>query len=70
MSLRTRTSQLRRMLRPGVHSRIPIAWIPQPPENRTPLTWRPAKPARLAAALRVAYRATPAAGLLPVPVVM
>ena len=54
MSLRTRTSPLPQVPRPGIRSRIPIARIPQPREDRMPSTWRLAKPARIAAALRTA----------------
>ena len=54
MSLRTRTSPLPETSRPSVRSRIPIARIPRPRENRMAATWRLAKPARIAAALRVA----------------
>ena len=54
MSLRTRTSSLPQVSRPSVRSRIPISRMPQPRENRMATTWRLAKPARIAAALRVA----------------
>src|SRR5512134_3683891 len=54
MSLRTRTSSLPQVSRPRVRSRIPIARIPQPREDRMASTWRLAKPARIAAALRTA----------------
>src|SRR5512133_3689975 len=54
MSLRTRTSPLPKIPRPNVRSRIPIARVPQPRENRMSATWRLAKPARIAAALRTA----------------
>ncbi len=54
MSLRTRTSSLPQVSRPSVRSRIPISRMPQPRENRMAATWRLAKPARIAAALRVA----------------
>jgi hypothetical protein len=54
MSLRTRTSSLPQVSRPSVRSRIPIARIPQPQRNRMAATRRLAKPARTAAALRVA----------------
>ena len=54
MSLRTRTSPLPQVPRPRVRSRIPIARVPQPRENRMAATWRLAKPARIAAALRTA----------------
>ncbi len=54
MSLRTRTSSLPQVPKPNVRSRIPISRVPQPRENRMPTTWRLAKPARIAAALRVA----------------
>ena len=54
MSLRTRTSPLPLIPRPNVRSRIPIARVPQPRENRMSSTWRLAKPGRIAAALRTA----------------
>ena len=54
MSLRTRISPLPQPLRSGPRSRIPIERIPQPRENRMSSTWRLAKPARIAAALRTA----------------
>ena len=54
MSLRTRTSSLPEVSKPSIRSRIPIARIPQPREDRMPSTWRLAKPARIAAALHVA----------------
>jgi hypothetical protein len=54
MSLRTRTSPPPQVSRPRVRSRIPIARIPQPRENRMAATWQRAKPARIAAALRTA----------------
>jgi hypothetical protein len=56
MSLRRRTSPLPPASRPTVRSRIPIARIPQPPQNRMASTWRLAKPGRIAAALRTAQR--------------
>ena len=52
MSLRTRTSPLPEVSKPSVRSRIPIARIPQPREDRMASTWRLAKPGRIAAALR------------------
>ena len=52
MSLRTRTSSLPEVSKPSIRSRIPIARIPQPREDRMPSTWRLAKPGRIAAALR------------------
>ena len=70
MSLRTRTSSLPQVSRPRVRSRIPIARIPQPREDRMASTWRLAKPARIAAAYKRPNRATPAAGSLPVPAAM
>jgi nitrite reductase/ring-hydroxylating ferredoxin subunit len=54
MSLRTRSSPLPRASWASVRPRIPIARIPQPAENRMSSTWRLAKPARIAAALRTA----------------
>jgi hypothetical protein len=54
MSLRTRTSSLPQLPRPNLRSRIPISRVLQPRENRMATTWRLAKPARIAAALRVA----------------
>ena len=54
MSLRTRTSSLPQVSKPNVRSRIPISRAPQPRENRLATTWRLAKPARIAAALRAA----------------
>ena len=54
MSLRTRTSPLPQVPRPGIRSRIPIERIPQPRQDRMAATWRLAKPARIAAALRTA----------------
>jgi Rieske [2Fe-2S] domain len=54
MSLRTPTSSLPRLSRANVRSRIPISRVPQPRENRMATTWRLAKSARIAAALRVA----------------
>jgi nitrite reductase/ring-hydroxylating ferredoxin subunit len=54
MSLRTRTSSVPQVSRPRVPSRIPIARIPQPRENRMAATWQLAKPARIARALRTA----------------
>jgi len=59
MSLRTRTSPLPPDSRPTVRSRIPIARIPQPPQNRMASTWRLAKPGRIAAALRTAQSRNP-----------
>jgi hypothetical protein len=59
MSLRTRTSSLPQVSRPNVRSRIPISRVPQPRENRMATTWRLAKPARTAAALRVAQSRNP-----------
>src|SRR6478672_1830274 len=54
MSVRTRTSPLPQPAKPGPRSRIPIERVPQPRENRMASTWRLAKPARIAAALRTA----------------
>jgi nitrite reductase/ring-hydroxylating ferredoxin subunit len=54
MSLRTRTSPLLRVSRTRARSRIPIERVTQPRENRMAATWRLAKPARIAAALRTA----------------
>jgi hypothetical protein len=54
MSLRTRTSSLPQVSKPNVRSRIPISRVPQPRETRMATIWRLAKPARIAAALRVA----------------
>src|SRR3954447_2171103 len=54
MSLRTRISPLPAGPRPTVRSRIPIARIPQPRQNKMASTWRLAKPARIAAALQTA----------------
>jgi hypothetical protein len=67
MSLRTRISHLPQVPAPLVRSRIPIARIPRPRQNRMASTWRLAKPARIAAALRAAHRAIPAAGLSRAP---
>ena len=55
MSLRTRTSPLPEVSKPSVRSRIPIARIPQPREDRMASTWRLAKPGRIAAALRTSH---------------
>jgi nitrite reductase/ring-hydroxylating ferredoxin subunit len=54
MSLRTRNSPLPDVSRPTARSRIPISRVPQPRETRMAATWRLAKPARIAAALRTA----------------
>jgi hypothetical protein len=54
MSLRTRTSPLAQVPRPTLRHWLPIARIPQPAQNRIASTWRLAKPARIAAALRTA----------------
>jgi len=54
MSLRTRISPLPKVSRLRVRSRIPIARIPQPREDRIAATWQLARPARIAAALRTA----------------
>ena len=54
MSLKTRTSPLPQVPRPGIRSRIPIERMPQPRQDRMAATWRLAKPARIAAALRTA----------------
>jgi nitrite reductase/ring-hydroxylating ferredoxin subunit len=59
MSLRTRSSPLPPALTPTGRSRIPIARIPQPPQNRMASTWRLAKPGRIAAALRTAQLRNP-----------
>jgi nitrite reductase/ring-hydroxylating ferredoxin subunit len=59
MSLRTRSSPLPATSRPAVRSRIPIARIPQPRQNTMASTWRLAKPARIAAALRTAHSRNP-----------
>src|SRR5215216_38124 len=59
MSLRTRTSPLLPVRKSTDRSRIPIARIPQPPQNRMASTWRLAKPARIAAALRTAQSRNP-----------
>ena len=47
MSLRTRADAS------AVRARIPITRVPQPPANRMTPTWRQARPARIAASLRV-----------------
>jgi phenylpropionate dioxygenase-like ring-hydroxylating dioxygenase large terminal subunit len=54
MSRRTRSNPLPQVSRRRVRSRIPIARIPQPRENRMATTWQLAKPARIAAALQTA----------------
>jgi hypothetical protein len=54
MSLRTRISPLPQPSRPSPRSRISIERLPQPREDRMASTWRLAKPARIAAALRTA----------------
>ena len=59
MSLRTPTSPLPPALKPSARSRIPIARIPQPPQNKMASTWRLAKPGRIAAALRTAQSRNP-----------
>ena len=59
MSLRTRPSPLPQVVISRVRSRIPIARMPQPREDRMASTWRLAKPARIAAALRTAQSRDP-----------
>jgi len=56
MSLRSRPDALPAPVAPGParRSRIPISRVPQPREDRMVPTWRLAKPARIAAALRAA----------------
>ncbi len=60
MSLRTRASSdpvpVGMRIRSEIRSRVPIARVPQPREDRMTSTWRLAKPGRIAAALEVSQQ--------------
>ncbi len=69
MSLRTRTSSLPEVSKPSIRSRIPIARIPQPREDRMPSTC--GSPSRGVSLRRCEHpkRRTPAAGSSQAPAV-